>query len=111
MLSTKLFDSLKMNEEDLYFYSLFDINDNIMFACIDCEPEKIKIFANTVVHSLDLATHVSVFNHNCLGEVRETFKWAAQLLEETIDQSSGKSAIAVNDFEDQKNWPGINRYL
>ncbi|MGI0117906.1 hypothetical protein [Zooshikella sp. RANM57] len=101
---------IRKNEDDLYGCDWFDVKENLMFICISCERDKVNEFVYELINGMKSITHISVFRHNCIGKPTETFKWTTQLLEETAQDSTNKSAVGINDFTDRENWPGIERY-
>ena len=101
---------IKENKDDVYSCKFHEVKDGLIFISISCEKEKILPLANEIVVKLESTIHVSIFHHNCLGKPMETFRWATQLLEETIQRSGSKSEISINDFSDRENWTGVDRY-
>lgn len=98
--------------DDIYGADWFDLSSELYLVCISCERSMVDDFLEKIEQAADAASaliHVSVFLHNCIGEPSDTFAWAVQLLEETIEGANGKSSIGINDFKDP-DWQGIEQY-
>jgi len=92
---------------------IFTLDDGCIFFALDLSVKHIKTFCTALLQQLavdNLIVHISAFRHNPLGSPWETLDWSFQLLQETKQRSPNNSAVSYNDFCDDDNWPGIEKY-
>ncbi|MCE2570369.1 hypothetical protein [Motilimonas eburnea] len=75
---------------------------------------EVKILANemlTLVKESGSLIWIGVFRHNSIGNPQQTLRWNVQQLQSLIQDNQNTSGLAINDFTDKRNWPGIEPYL
>jgi len=89
---------------------LTSISQNVSFTYLFCDYVDARVVTESLAQSLsqqDEQVKVALFRHNCIGDLAETYDWGIQQLLALIP---GESSFAINDFTDQKNWPGVAQY-
>nr|WP_086937396.1 hypothetical protein [Thaumasiovibrio occultus] len=108
-----LSEMINNSDDDIYGGTLFPLTPTLKLFALSAEAEGAQALAREAIASSpaqSATTHIVVFHHNCLGDARETFKWAIQLMEQLIAISPNESAYRINDFE-LDDWPGLEQFM
>ena len=103
-----------LQEEEVSASGIYHISGDISFFLCFTESTSIQVIADEIVNEakeIGISAYLSVFRHNCLGKPKETFNWGVSQLKKLVETSSSDTDLAINDFTDKANWPGISEYI
>ncbi|CAH0533208.1 hypothetical protein VST7929_01072 [Vibrio stylophorae] len=89
---------------------LYAVTEQLSFSYLFCDAKAAIALAQQLTTALNahgMASKVSLFRHNCLGDIAQTYQWGLLQLSNLMADTS---CYAVNDFTDKANWPGIALY-
>lgn len=89
------------------------LSEEVSFCLCFCNVETIQVVAFDIeraIESNDTKAFISIFRHDCLSNPAETFHWGGMQLEKLLETNKANEPVAINDFQDKVNWPGIEQY-
>uniref|UniRef100_UPI0030DB61BC hypothetical protein n=1 Tax=Vibrio caribbeanicus TaxID=701175 RepID=UPI0030DB61BC len=89
------------------------LSEEVSFCLCFCDVETIQLVAFDIeraIESNDKKAFISIFRHDCLSNPAETFHWGGMQLEKLLETNKASEPVAINDFQDKVNWPGIEQY-
>ncbi len=92
---------------------VYHLSNGVTFSLAFSDVVTTQVIADEVIEDIsnnNYQGNLSVFRHNCLGQPLETFDWAMQQLTALIIKGHDEAQLAINDFKDRANWPGIEQY-
>ncbi|GLT16602.1 hypothetical protein GCM10007938_03780 [Vibrio zhanjiangensis] len=90
---------------------LLCLEQNIRFCHLFCDYRNANFIAHDLTDTLNqqgYAAKISLFRHNCITDVQDTYRWNVTQLLALLESSD---PVAINDFCDKHNWQGISQYL
>ena len=106
--------SQSLESEGISLSPIVHLNESVSFSLAFCNTETMQVIADYLIDLHDkqgCVGYLSVFRHNCLSKPTRTFDWAVQQLSQLLDKQEQFSQLAINDFTDPENWPGISMYI
>ena len=97
--------------EGMHDCPVIHLDEQVSFSSVFCDSATAQVVADELVESLQNNAYLSVFRHNCLSKPLDTFDWTRQQLMQLIEGNEQGPHLAINDFQDKANWPGISQYL
>ncbi|WP_434339373.1 hypothetical protein [Motilimonas cestriensis] len=92
---------------------LIALAPNTQLLLVEGEYSEIKILVDATLEYLkenNQLTWMAVFRHNPIGQPSDTLRWNVTQLQQLIADNRLHSRIALNDYTDRQNWPGIKQY-
>lgn len=108
------FISQSLESEGISQSPIVHLNESVSFSLAFCNTATMQVIADYLIELHDKqgsVGYLSVFRHNCLSKPTRTFDWAVQQLSQLLNQQEQFSQLAINDFTDPVNWPGISAYI
>lgn len=102
-----------LQDEQAYASEIYQLSADVSFCLCFEEATSIQVIADELVNEANESGNsafLSVFRHNCLGKPNETFDWGVAQLKKLVETSASDAGLAINDFTDRANWPGLAEY-
>ncbi len=111
---TEFYDKLKQLSEQLQYDigPIKSLGEHLYFRSILMDTNELKQLTKQLESSWkNEQFKISIFRHNPIGNPIKTFKWTIQQLQAIEDNAGNGIQIAINDYQDRDNWPGIDQYV
>lgn len=105
--------SQSLESEGILQSPIVNLSESVSFSLAFCNTATMQVVADCLIELHDKqgsVGYLSIFRHNCISRPNRTFDWAVQQLSQLLNQRGQPSQLAINDFTDTANWPGISMY-
>ncbi|PNQ64531.1 hypothetical protein C1141_09810 [Vibrio agarivorans] len=102
-----------LQDEKISTSEIYQLSVDVSFCLCFDDATSIQVLADELINKAKesgTSVFLSVFRHNCLAKPKDTFDWGVVQLKKLVETSTSDMDLAINDFTDRTNWPGLEEY-